>query len=238
MDCNTTFCILISGYLLHSKHGSASSIPVLRRNVPALTPSQKQKIIHKRASWSPAGANVPAAVFQKAGHKRVPSDEKSHKTEMRPFPHSSMPNGVDLLQFNQPSVFAAADHRNPIPDLLGMCDANSASQNFAPFISAHPAISQVSLSKPLPHPSRDSVLLSQDLEFASVNVPLSKKGIKTPLLPKKVRFDSSSNCFQRQRSLLDEDMGEANDVHNALMTYTPETCTRSDRDRLLIDFNV
>jgi len=201
----------------------------LRRNTQALTPSQKENVTRKRASWSPAGsanANMkPVSEININAHRRVPSAGAVREAiEEKPL-HQNFVNGVDLLQCtssnsNNPQL--AHLLLNPYPDVLGMCDTN-------PFNSAFPNPDQsknfqIQVAKPIPLPGPSvSAPPTPNCEFPPSKIATSRG--EPPLLPKKkVRFRSSPNSIQRQRSLLDVDMGEDQDIHYPLMEYTPQTC--------------
>ena len=224
---------IISQFHLHQISGkhplitssSGPSFPVLRRNPSALTPSQKENIIRKRASWSPAGLAGKTSiktVSESRGnvHKRAPSDGAVRiAIEEKSLPN--FPNGVDLLQFTPTSNSGGTNPTlNPYPDLLGMCDINSNSPIDSSQLTQS-AIPLIVTSKPNPACPGASVSAppTPNCEFPPSKI-ISYGEEPPALTKKKVRF-RSPNSIQRQRSLLDLDMGEGQDIHNPLMQYNP-----------------
>ena len=222
---------------------------MLRRNVPALTPSQKENMIRKRASWSPAGlagANVASGVGPEIVVKedRRMLSEECVREKIKKSPLPNIPGGVDLLQFTPTSGAKGLDPPlNPFPDLLGSCEASS-TFNFSSVapdqslktpntLPVGPFSSHLGSSVSAPPTPNYEVFPS------SYATPSGGEGKHPPFLPKKVRFHSSPSYIHRQRSLLDLDMGEGSDVHNPLMEYNPviQPSQAPATDAVLLDLN-
>ena len=226
---------IISQFHIHQISGkhplktasSTPSFPVLRRNPPALTSSQKENIIRKRASWSPAGlaskTSIKTVSESRANvHKRAPSDGAVRiAIEGKQLPN--FPNGVDLLQFTPTSNSGGTNPLlNPFPDLLGMCGTSSGFPIDSSQLTQS-AIPRIVTSKPNPAYPGASVSAPPTPTFEFPPSRITSSGEQPPALTKKkVRF-RSSNSIQRQRSLLDLDMGEGQDIHNPLVQYNPGT---------------